>query len=140
MSPDPLTRTTDFETTASVMARVKGLLRYSRTPIAPSHCGLEDMQDHYRQDARAAARLLLARYKLMRRAERAGGTTALAAPNNPADVTVTLAISGNALVRILNAAGARASHHDDIELQALVDLARDELARQSQAANRGNER
>lgn len=54
----------------------------------------------------------------------------LATPDTPADTLVTLRISGNALVSLLNAADERAAHHDNQRLAALVSAARDVLSDQ----------
>ena len=58
-------------------------------------------------------------------------TTALSTPDSPADITVTLQISGNTLVRILSAAQARASQHPEANAELLdrIEQTRDELAR-----------
>ncbi|MEQ1712273.1 MAG: hypothetical protein ABL908_12850 [Hyphomicrobium sp.] len=54
----------------------------------------------------------------------------VAAPDNAGDMVVTLRVSGNALVRILNAAQVRATYHGSSELLALIDAAREVLADQ----------
>jgi len=65
-------------------------------------------------------------------------TTALSTPDSPADITVTLQISGSTLVRILSAAQARASQHPEANAELLnrIEKARDELARQRRESGR----
>lgn len=56
--------------------------------------------------------------------------SSLAQADDPADVSITLRIGGNKLVRVLASAEARARERDQGEVLSLIDQARDVLAEQ----------